>query len=148
MLHRFIGLTAVLLLAACASVERTPEAQPLLVIRDVTVIDVTPGAAELSLPGRTVTVAGGRIQSVVPAAEARTPRGARIVEGRGRFLIPGLWDAHTHLSTFGESALPLWSRRASPRFATWAGVRANCGRGASRSAGESGPARGSCLRAE
>lgn len=108
MLHKLIGLAALLLLAACTPVERPPsKAEALLVIQDVTVIDVTSGATQVSLPRRTVTIAGGRIQSVLPVGTGRAPRGARIIDGRGRFLIPGLWDSHTHLSTFGEPALPL-----------------------------------------
>lgn len=36
------------------------------------------------------------------------PSGCRIVEGRGRFLLPGFWDAHVHLSKIGAQALPLF----------------------------------------
>ena len=66
-----------------------------VVIRDVTVISATgvPPA-----PGMTVVLSGGRIQAVTTAQQARLPRGARVVNGRGKYLIPGLWDMHTHLA--------------------------------------------------
>ncbi len=64
-----------------------------LVITNATVID--PAAAE---PRRTATIVveNGRISSVGPA---RTyPRGAQMVDARGKFVIPGLWDMHGHLA--------------------------------------------------
>lgn len=60
-------------------------------IRDVTVID---GSGAEPRPHQTVLVVGERIAA---AGRIAIPRGARIVEGRGRFLIPGLWDMHVHL---------------------------------------------------
>jgi hypothetical protein len=52
----------------------------------------------------TVVLAGDRIASVGKGAP---PAGARVVEGRGKFLIPGLWDMHVHLSYARASALPV-----------------------------------------
>jgi hypothetical protein len=60
-----------------------------LAITHVTVIDV---AAGRPMPDMTVELSGGHIVRVRPSAEA-TPSG-RIVDGRGGFLIPGLWDMH------------------------------------------------------
>ncbi len=63
-----------------------------LAIENVTVIDAVNGIRE----ARTVVVDAGRIAAVVPASEAvdATER----VDGSGRFLIPGLWDFHVHLT--------------------------------------------------
>src|SRR5437899_1686215 len=61
-------------------------------ILDVTVIDVVAGAAR---PHMTVVIDGDRIASVERGGA--TPVGARIVDGKGKFLIPGLWDMHVHL---------------------------------------------------
>jgi imidazolonepropionase-like amidohydrolase len=58
-------------------------------------------------PNVTVIVVGQRIASVEPAATAKVPPGARMIDGRGKFLIPGLWDAHVHLTAVGQCALPL-----------------------------------------
>jgi cytosine/adenosine deaminase-related metal-dependent hydrolase len=68
-----------------------------LAIADVTVIDAT-GAEPV--PHMTVTVEGARIVSIQPAREASPSGQTRIVDGTGRFLIPGLWDAHIHTFVF------------------------------------------------
>lgn len=64
-----------------------------VVIRDVTVIN--PG--EPPLPHQTVILGGDRIDRTGPAASTPAPPGARVVDGRGKYLIPGLWDMHVHL---------------------------------------------------
>jgi imidazolonepropionase-like amidohydrolase len=60
----------------------------------VTVVDVVKGRL---IRDQVVRVAGVRIVEVAPAARARIPKGTRVVDARGKFLIPGLWDMHTHL---------------------------------------------------
>lgn len=74
-----------------------------LVLDDVTVVDVAAGAL---LRGRTVVVRDGAIAAVGPRDGAVLPDGAQVVAGRGRFVIPGLWDAHVHLTLWGRDALP------------------------------------------
>lgn len=65
----------------------------LLAITHVTVIDMT-GAP----PRRdaNVIVDRGRIIRVNAAANLPVPSGARTIDGRGKYLIPGLWDMHVH----------------------------------------------------
>jgi imidazolonepropionase-like amidohydrolase len=65
-----------------------------LAIEHVTVI---PMVRDTTLIDQTVLVAGDRIVWIGPAAEARVPAGARRIDGRGRFLIPGLADMHVHI---------------------------------------------------
>jgi imidazolonepropionase-like amidohydrolase len=71
-----------------------------LALVGVTVIDVETGrlAAE-----RTVLIEGDTITAVVAAGDARLPPGTELVDGHGRFLIPGLWDMHVHLTAGGAS---------------------------------------------
>lgn len=69
-----------------------------LAITHVTVVDVAAGAHRRDM---TVVVQGDRITAVQPASQARVPRGSRVVSGRGRFLIPGLWDMHAHVDDHG-----------------------------------------------
>jgi hypothetical protein len=76
-------------LAACAL-----PALAAVAIQDVTVIDVAAGKA---LPHMTVVVDGERITAAGPLASTRVPANARLVSGRGKFLMPGLWDMHVHL---------------------------------------------------
>lgn len=66
-------------------------------LTEVTVIDGT-GAAPR--PNRAVIIRGNRIDSIVDAGRrASIPKGARIVRAPGKFVIPGLWDMHVHLTT-------------------------------------------------
>jgi imidazolonepropionase-like amidohydrolase len=69
----------------------------------VTVIDV---AAGKRVPAQTVVVSGGKIAAVGPAATVRVPAGATEVKADGKFLIPGLWDMHTHV--VDETYCPLF----------------------------------------
>jgi predicted amidohydrolase len=74
-----------------------------LVIKDVTVIDGT-GSTKRD---QTVVVEGSRIAAITPSTKAQPWREARVIDSRGRFLIPGLWDMHVHLSYTKGSALGL-----------------------------------------
>ena len=66
---------------------------PKLVIDDVTVIDVLRGT---ELRNRTVQIEGGKITSITHRHAGGTPRAAMVIDGRGKYLVPGLWDAHVH----------------------------------------------------
>jgi imidazolonepropionase-like amidohydrolase len=74
-----------------------------LVIAHVTVIDVSTGKA---LPDRNVVIHGNRITAVGPGPAPIAKR-STVVNGHGKFVIPGLWDMHVHLTATTESALPL-----------------------------------------
>jgi imidazolonepropionase-like amidohydrolase len=77
-----------------------------IAIRHVTVID---GSDSTTRSDRTVIVEGNRITAVVPASTARMPSGARVIDGRGKFLIPGLWDMHVHTAIVsGRELLALY----------------------------------------
>ncbi len=70
-------------------------------ITDVTVIPMT---ADTTLPASTVLVRDGRIAAVGSSWSVRIPSGARRIDGRGKYLIPGLADLHTHL--YSDDAVP------------------------------------------
>lgn len=61
------------------------------------------GTGEPPRSGVTVTVADGRIQDVI---EGPAPLGFRTVDLQGRTLLPGLIDAHVHLSSLHLPAVP------------------------------------------
>jgi hypothetical protein len=65
----------------------------LVAITHVTAIDVDRGTARQDL---TVLIDGPRIAAIGPAATTPTPSSARIINARGKYLIPGLWDMHVH----------------------------------------------------
>jgi Amidohydrolase family len=92
-LHLFATLLVLPLLGRHGA--NQPPEDPPLVIWDVTVIDGTGAPAS---PHMAVFVQSGRIQAIRPVS-ARAPGGFRVVDGHGRFLIPGLWDMHVHMST-------------------------------------------------
>jgi len=88
---------AALVCACLPATAATPVAIP-----DVTVIDVASAAAR---PHMTVVIEADRIRSV--GAAVPVPPGARVVPGKGKFLIPGLWDMHVHL-WYPENQLPVF----------------------------------------
>src|SRR5690606_11345361 len=66
-----------------------------LLIRDARLFD----PRDLSVtPGSSVLVRGERIVRVAPGAEIEATAGAEVVDARGRFLMPGMWDNHQHFS--------------------------------------------------
>ena len=64
-----------------------------LVIQRVTVIAATGKAAQ---PSMTVVIEQDQIAAIGPWKKVKAPTGSQIVDGRGKFLIPGLWDMHVH----------------------------------------------------
>lgn len=61
---------------------------------DVTVI---PMDRERMLPRQTVVIRGNRIVAIGPSDRVKVPAGGRKVDGRGKFLIPGLAEMHAHI---------------------------------------------------
>lgn len=64
-----------------------------LAITNVSIID--PALAQPVMPGP-IVVDKGRIISIGPSATI--PRGAAVVDGRGGFVVAGLWDMHAHFA--------------------------------------------------
>lgn len=104
------SLTAVLL-ATCFAAVATAESS--LVIEDCSVFDPETGTM---LAGRTIVVQGERIVAVAASAEpVEIPADAVRIDGRGKYVLPGLIDAHVHLVHVldlahvpGEDVLPLY----------------------------------------
>jgi imidazolonepropionase-like amidohydrolase len=86
---------------AAAQASRAALARGSFAVTDVTVIPMT---ADSALAGHTVVVRDGRIAELGPSRSVRVPAGTRRVDGRGKYLIPGLADMHTHL--FSDDAVP------------------------------------------
>ena len=75
-----------------------------LVITNVTVVDVARAA---HIPDRSIVIRGNSIRHVVPSDRVHLTPGAKVVEGNGKYAIPGLWDMHVHTGP-GEVFLPLY----------------------------------------
>lgn len=85
-------LIAALLLALAVSLPAAAAGKDVVAITGGVIVDPAsdgPGAVG------TVLVRNGRIAAVGPTV--RVPRGARVVDAAGRYVLPGLWDMHAHL---------------------------------------------------
>ena len=49
--------------------------------------------------GQTVIVSAERIAAIGTPPDVQPPQGATVIDGSGRYLVPGLTDAHVHLAT-------------------------------------------------
>ena len=87
---------------ALTTIPAASYAQSAIAITNVTVIDGTSATPRSS---QTVIVRGNRIVAVGAAASVRTPSGARVIDGRGKFLVPGFWDMHVHTAIAGGRPL-------------------------------------------
>src|SRR6266849_2868980 len=93
------GILSLILLFVTPSIRaQKPATYDLLVLTNVTVVDVRTGTLQ---PEQTVILERNHIASVGPGKSAKYPRNAASVNCRGLFLIPGLRDMHVHL-VFGD----------------------------------------------
>lgn len=77
------------------SKQAAPVADGAFAITGATVIDGTDRAA---VEDATLLVRDGRIAEVGPSARVTIPAGVRRIDGRGKTIVPGLWDMHAHAS--------------------------------------------------
>jgi len=91
----FASICLVFVLSATAQIDKTPKQ---IVVTHVTVIN--PGTSSVQ-PDTTVVITGNRIAAVSSGAGFQPPKNAIVIDGRGKYLIPGLWDMHVH-SAFGD----------------------------------------------
>ena len=73
-----------------------------IAIEKVNIIDVRNGEVH---PGQYVLLENGLIRKIEDRAFKQVDQR---IDGSGKFLIPGLWDMHVHLSTIGEESIPLF----------------------------------------
>ena len=64
-----------------------------VIITQITVIDVVNGQALLD---RNVSIVGQTITDIGTGGRVSGAKDVTIIDGRGKYLIPGLWDAHVH----------------------------------------------------
>lgn len=96
--HRRVGARVQALVASACAIAAAIAHAPLaaaepLVIEHVALVDGRGGPAQ---PDMTVVIDGNRFVQIAPSALAKPPAGRRI-DGRGRWLMPGLMDMHVHL---------------------------------------------------
>jgi hypothetical protein len=92
-----------------ASVLAWSQAPVPLVLAGGTVIDVTDwGRSAKDLQDATVIVQNGRITDVGPRANVPVPKGARVIDCTGKFIIPGLVDGFAGMGSQGEANANLY----------------------------------------
>lgn len=101
-----LAIVALTCLAALFSFGSNPQKPKSFAIDHVTVVDVTGGP---ELADQIVVVSGDSIAGIAKSGSIEIPKDAQQIDGRGKFLIPGLWDMHTHIA--GISANPVWSKQ-------------------------------------
>lgn len=127
-MQRTLGTAA--LVTAALTIRPTPvaaQSDAAVVISNVTVIDVESGQRQ---PGLSVVISGNRIAQIGRLRRADFAQGARIVDGSGKFLIPGLWDFHVHTAYPGlfNAMSPLYTANGvtgvREMFGTLPGIQA------------------------
>src|SRR5215216_349387 len=90
--EKLLALLLTILLAALLTAQTNPASRPLAFMH-VTVIDMT-GAPPKS--DQIVIITGNRIAVLGNSGEVSVPQNSQVIDATGKFLIPGLWDMHTH----------------------------------------------------
>src|SRR5262245_55347295 len=83
-------------------------------IKAITGVTLIDGTTRAPLQNAVVVIDGSRISQVGAAASVQVPAGANVIDGRGKYVIPGLADMHHHLrsgSTRAQQNLPSNLRR-------------------------------------
>lgn len=104
---------AALLLALAGSAFAADPAVTAIV--GATVIHPDREGADAVAPNSTVVIRGRLIQAVGPAAKTPVPKGARRIDGRRKWVIPGLVDSHVHFFQSGN----LYTRPDAADFTAW-----------------------------
>ena len=105
-MRRLLGALAVAVAfpAVFFSQQEPAATQRPLAFTHVTVIDGTGATAK---PDMTVVVSGNRITELGRSADVTVPPNAQVVDAKGQFMIPGLWDMHSHVFMRKNKMLPL-----------------------------------------
>jgi imidazolonepropionase-like amidohydrolase len=97
-----LAILLTLLLAAPPLPAKQKPPTKWLVITNVTVVDVTDGSSQ---PGVTVVIRNDRITGIARHALIEIAHNVEVVNANGKYLIPGLWDMHVHLTLRPEPKL-------------------------------------------
>lgn len=103
------AVCAVLTVSAISAVPASAQ----LAITHANVVDVTSGAITANA---TIVVQGRLIVSI--AANGAVPAGATVIDAAGRYVTPGLIDAHTHIATLANARRALESGVTTVRSAS------------------------------
>ena len=92
-----IGSLLILLFTHCGEADIQGD----IMIQNVHIVDVE--QSEI-IPGQTISIVDDEIVSITPFSESQQTEGQIVINGRDKYVIPGLWDMHTHVfSTNSDS---------------------------------------------
>src|SRR5215813_10916173 len=117
-----LKISGVLLCVLLASIIAAQQQQTgITVIQGATVIT---GTGSPSIRNGAIVIDGGRIRDIGPRNEVRVPNNAQVIDARGKWIIPGLIDAHVHFSQSGglytrPDVIDLRSRRPYEKELEW-----------------------------
>jgi cytosine/adenosine deaminase-related metal-dependent hydrolase len=94
----FLVFVPILFLAGCSSSEVFYK--DALCIENISTVDPVAGLKEK----QTVIIKSGRIYEIASTDELKLSEKNKIIDGSGKFLIPGLWDSHMHFAYIEELA--------------------------------------------
>src|SRR5262245_11773029 len=92
----------VLVLAGALLAPALADAAPVTVINGATIIHPSKSGADAVEDGATIVIAGDKIQLAGRGITLDLPQGAKLIDGRGKFVIPGLVDSHVHFFQSGN----------------------------------------------
>src|ERR1700751_2896867 len=94
---RFVALLALPLFAASrATLATPPDAGPVIVIQNATILTVTKGTIERG----SILIKDGKIAEIGPSIKA--PKDATVIDAEGKFVTPGIIDCHSHIAIDGS----------------------------------------------
>ncbi|HYR86689.1 MAG TPA: amidohydrolase family protein [Terriglobia bacterium] len=91
-------ISCVLALLVLASTLVAQQPAGVIAIQGATIIT---GTGSPAIRNGAIVIQGGRITGIGPRADVRIPSGAQMVDARGKWIIPGLIDAHVHIGQSG-----------------------------------------------
>ncbi len=95
---RYFSLIAPFLLIAVVASAQSPSPTPPIAITHVTLISPATSSVQ---PDATVIIEGDHIATVLIGAMIKMPGNTILIDGHGKFHVPGLWDMHVH-TAFGD----------------------------------------------
>jgi imidazolonepropionase-like amidohydrolase len=117
------GVIFCLLAASIVTARQQPAG--VAVIQGATVIT---GTGSPVIRNAAIVIEGGRIRDIGPRNEVRVPNNAQVTDARGKWIIPGLIDAHVHFAQSGglytrPDIIDLRSRRPYAKELEWIRAR-------------------------
>ena len=100
---RFLAFAFLVSVVGCSTGPGAPNrAEPGIAIVGATVVHPEHPAPQALAPDSTIVIAGNRIVAVGPSASTPPPANATVIDGRGKWVVPGLVDAHVHFFQSGN----------------------------------------------